>query len=284
MAAEAVEAAGLVFPAGAVKMIRDRIESERGLGRTQLSRWACEELGFHDALGRRREMSCRVALLELERRGVLKLPQRQSGVRKSLTRQGGGLRTEPKMAKGSLAALGKIELVAITAADDGELSKLWNDLVTAHHYLGYTPLVGAQMRYLVRSEHQGWVGALGFAAAARRLRARENFIGWSERARRAALKLVVNNVRFLMVARVHNLASHVLAKATRQLPREWQERYGYTPVLLETFVDAGQFDGGCYRAANWIEVGQSSGRGRQDRTRAGTVSKKKIFVFPLIDR
>jgi len=91
-------------------------------------------------------------------------------------------------------------------------------------------------------------------------------------------------VRFLMVARVQNLASHVLAKAARQLPRDWQERYGYTPVPLETFVDAEQFDGAGYRAANWIEVGQSSGRGRQDRTRAGTVSKKKIFVFPLIDR
>jgi hypothetical protein len=286
VAAEAIEAAGLVFPAGAVKMLGDRIESERGIGRTQLSRWACEELGFHDALGRRREMSCRVALLELERRGVLELPQRQSGVRKSLRRQGGGLRIEPKAVKGSLAALGKIELVAITAADDddGELSKLWNDLVAAHHYLGYTPLVGAQMRYLVRSEHQGWVGALGFAAAARRLRPRENFIGWSESERRAALKLVVNNVRFLMVARVQNLASNVLAKAARQLPRDWQERYGYTPVLLETFVDAEQFDGACYRAANWIEVGESSGRGRQDRTHAGKVSKKKIFVFPLIDR
>ena len=285
MAAETVEAAGLVFPAGAVKMIRDRIESERRIGRTQLSRWACEEFGFHDALGRRREMSCRVALLELERRGVLELPQRQSGVRKSLTRRGSGLRIEQKTAKGSLAALGKIELVAISATDDdeGELSKLWNDLVAAHHYLGYTPLVGAQMRYLVRSEHQGWVGALGFAAAARRLRARENFIGWSESARRAALKLVVNNVRFLMVARVHNLASHVLAKAARELPRDWQKRYGYTPVLLETFVDAEQFDGACYRAANWIEVGHSSGRGRQDRKHAGKVSKKKIFVFPLID-
>lgn len=284
MAAETIEAAGLVFPAGAVESIGDRIESEREIGRTQLSRWVCEEFGFHDALGRHREMSCRVALLELERRGMLKLPRRQSGVRESLARQGGCVRVEQRTAKGSLTALGRIELVAVSAAEDGELSEQWNKLVATHHYLGYTPLVGAQMRYLVGSESQGWVGALGFAAAARRLTARENFIGWSESERRASLKLVVNNVRFLVIPRVQNLASHVLAKATRQLPHDWQRRYGYTPVLLETFVDAEHFDGTCYRAANWIEVGQSRGRGRQDRTHAGKVSKKKILVFPLIDR
>ena len=283
MAAEAVEVAGLVFPAGAIRGIRDRIKAEGEIGRTELSRWVCDALGFVDALGRRREMSCRVALSELERRGVLKLPARRSGVRQSFVPRRGGCSpiAEPAL-QCSLATLGRIDLVAVSAADQ-ELSKTWNDMVAAHHYLGYTPLAGAQIRYLVRSEQRGWVGALGFAAAARRLKARENFIGWSERVRCSALHLVVNNVRFVIVPRVHNLASHVLAAAARRLRQDWQQRYGYAPVLLETFVDAERFDGSCYRAANWIEVGHSSGRGRQDRAHAAVVSKKKIFVFPLIE-
>jgi hypothetical protein len=155
--------------------------------------------------------------------------------------------------------------------------------MNTYHYLGAGPLCGAQMRYLIKSGSFGWVGGLSFSAAAWRVKARDRWIGWSEEARREHLSKVVCNSRFLILPQVQvpNLASHVLSLATKRIAKDWTERYGMFPVLLETFVERERFSGICYRAANWQGVGITRGRGRQDRERNKVLPVKNIYVYPL---
>jgi len=280
-----VEAAGLEFPAALMGKIRARIEEDGELTRTQLSREVCGWMDWRAPSGELRELTCRLALLRLEERGQLALPARRSCVRSRMPARRGQGRGATEL-HCELADLGKIELVSVCAAEDRQLSNVWNDLIASYHYLGYTPLVGAQKRYLIASEHHGYLGALGFSAAARRVAARDQWIGWSDEGRGVRLHLVVCNSRFLILpwVRVANLASRVLGLAARRLRKDWKESYGYEPVLLESFVEEGRFSGISYRAANWVELGSTRGRGRQDREHACRGTAKKVFVYPLCER
>ncbi len=168
-------------------------------------------------------------------------------------------------------------------------SLLWDGLIERYHYLGHSPLSGAQVRYLIHCD-QALVGAIGFGAAAFKLKARDQWIGWEPTQRERRRDWIVNNRRFLILPwiRVRNLASHILAKAARQVQQDFLQQYGYAPVLLETFVEQGRFSGGCYRAANWIPVGQTAGRGRNDRTtcterkqRGTPLPIKQVWLYPL---
>ncbi len=155
----------------------------------------------------------------------------------------------------------------------------------AHHELGSGPLCGAQLRYLIRSEHFGWLGGLAFSAAARRLADREAWLGWSDDEHREQLQHVACNSRFLIFpgVRVPNLASHVLGLAVRRLVRDWPKRYGIALWALETFVAPPRL-GTSYRAANWREIGQTSGRGRQDGTHTAERAKKRGFLHLIEPR
>ncbi len=148
--------------------------------------------------------------------------------------------------------------------------------------LGYKPLPGAQLRYFACSESR-ILALLGFGAAAWKTAPRDRFIGWRPSERERNLQLIVNNARFLILPWVEskNLASKLLAMAARQLPEDWHDRYAYRPVLLETFVDTGRFTGACYKAANWIHVGQTQGRGKLDRDRKADLPTKSIWLYPL---
>ncbi len=159
----------------------------------------------------------------------------------------------------------------------------WERLTGEEHFLGAGPLVGRRLRYLVRSSRYGDIAALSFSAAARRLKPRDVFIGWSPEGRKAHLQRVVANSRFLIRSdiQVPGLASHLLAKALRRLPRDWAARYGDKPALVETFVDRTRHRGGCYRAANWTYVGDTQGRGRNDTANARPRTPKAIYVYPL---
>jgi len=163
-----------------------------------------------------------------------------------------------------------------------EDSSLWNELIERYHYLGYKSLTGAQVRYLVFSGSD-LLAALGFGAAAWALASRDRFIGWTAQQRQQNLYLIVNNARFLILPWVscHNLASRILGGIVKRLPNDWQNRYGYRPVLLETFVEQGRFRGTCYRAANWIYVGQTKGRGKLDRQNRYALPVKDIFLYPI---
>jgi hypothetical protein len=231
-------------------------------------------------------MNCRVALLKLEGQGLIKLPERREvSFEKSGEKRLGG-KAKPKVEK-SLKELGKVWLEAVDSGDR-ELSREWWAMMDENHPLKGGPLCGAQIRYLVGSE-AGYLGGLSFSAAAWRLRARDEWIGWDEEGRNAGLGKVVGNSRFLILptVKVKNLATHVLGLAARRVGRDWEARYGIRPQLLETFVDQALYKGTCYRAANWIRVGETQGRGRQDREhRANTEGerargKKDIWVYPL---
>jgi len=182
----------------------------------------------------------------------------------------------------SLEELGGVAL-ELVGSRYSAASRTWNALLDGAHYLGRGPLCGAQLRYLVRSERHGVVGALAFSSAVPRLRARDEWIGWSRRARDGNLARVVGNTRFVIpeTVRVPNLASHVLSLAARRLADDWEARYGVRPVLLETFVDPARFTGACYRAANWTHVGQSAGRALPFPNGRRSSGPKDIYLLPL---
>lgn len=228
-------------------------------------------------------MSCRVALLKLERQSQIQLPlagARPAGKRKTGQAEIRGKAPQP--VKCSLTDLGVVELVRV-GHRGGALSREWNELMDRDHYLGSGPLCGAQMRYLIRSSQKGWLGGLAFSSAAWRLEARDRWIGWQEPARRENLQKVVCNSRFLICPQVKvvNLASHVLGMSVRRVREDWKERYGVEPLLLETFVEKDLFKGSSYRAANWVRVGESRGRGRQDGHNQWALAVKEIYVYPL---
>jgi hypothetical protein len=256
--------------------VRDTAELTRGA----LARLVCGWLNWKDAAGRAKESSCRALLVKLERRGLIELPPARPVSFVSDKPAPVGLEDPWPQLKTTLQRLGGVELVVVNG--NRAHSRVWRAMMKAHHPLGDGPLCGAQLRYLIRSE-QGWLGGLSFSSAAWRLGVRDEWIGWSEATRAARLPSIALNSRFLILPSVHvpHLASHVLGLATRQLAGDWQQRYGYKPVLVETFVDSSRYRGTCYRAANWIELGMTEGRGRQDRARQEQVARKHVFVYPL---
>lgn len=273
---------GQQFSGETLKWIQGTIEAEPGLSRVGLSRRVCGKLNWRSANGKLKEMSCRVALLKLERGGAIELGALKNPAPQVKKRRVCEEPSRPEPIECRLSELGRVELVRVKSADS-EASRLWNEWMERYHYLGRGPLCGAQLRYLIRSGQGQWLGALAFSAAAWRVKARDRWIGWSDGARRENLSKVVCNSRFLILpwVKVKNLASHVLAKAARTLCADWQERYGFAPVLLETYVESGRFKGSSYRAANWQCVGQSVGRGRQDRARSFSVPHKDVYVYAL---
>jgi len=273
--------AGRNFSEEILARIRSRVQIEPTLTRTALSREVCGWMGWHGADGRTKDMSCRVALLKLQRRGLIELPAGQEvSFAKAAT---GGVCTPwaGLSIESTLAQLGRVWLIPVSS-EQAELSKTWWAMMQAHHPLGAGPLCGAQLRYLVACE-AGYLGGLSFSAPAWRLAARDAWIGWDDSSRQAGLANVVNNSRFLILpsVKVPNLASHVLGQALTRLASDWQSRYGITPLLVETFVDRSRYRGTCYRAANWIHLGQTQGRGRQDRRRTCNGALKDILVYPL---
>jgi hypothetical protein len=283
---EAVAVEGREFCAEVMERIRQTVEERADLSRAELSRLVCEWMNWRQPNGAWAAMSCRVALGKLARRQAVDLPRARSvrGQRRCV--EASGQLDAGNAIECDLRDLGPIELVVVRGA--GEYAQLWKEMIAHHHYIGYQPLVGAQVKYLIRCA-RGWLGALGFSAAARHVAARDRFIGWSVAARRAQREMVVANTRFLILpwVRVENLATKVLALSTKRLGRDWRETYGYRPVLLETYVDRERFHGTCYKAANWMHVGRTSGRGRQAAKQPAAsggpapCSVKDIYLHPL---
>lgn len=264
--------------------VDERVKAEPALSRYRLAQEVCERLDWRDPAGRPQSMACRKHLLRLHRQGAVTLPPPR--------RLPAALRAPPaaplplppaRAVGGTLADLGRITLRPISG--DSEDSRLWHAMMAAHHPLGHGRLCGAQLRYLIHGEHHGILGALAVSAAAWRLGARDEWLGWSDAERATNLAGVVCNSRFLILpsVQVPHLASHVLGQLTRRIGADWQSRYGITPWLMETYVDLSRA-GTAYRAANWIEVGRTSGRGRQDSTRRAGLGSKRVLLYPLCRR
>lgn len=271
---------GREFSEDILSRIRSRVLDEPTLTRTALSREVCEWMEWQGEDGRAKDMSCRVALLKLSRRGLIELPAARDV---SFARPSQPPQAAPNWLRieAPLAQLGRVWLLPVDSRE-AELSRNWWAMMQRHHPLGAGPLCGAQMRYLVACQ-AGVLGGLSFSAPAWRLAPRDAWIGWDDAARRTGLSKVVANSRFLILpgVQVPNLASHVLALALKRVRADWQARYAIAPVLVETFVDSTRYRGTCYRAANWRHLGQTQGRGRQDRAHATRGTSKDIWAYAL---
>ncbi|OGV62515.1 MAG: hypothetical protein A3K19_17895 [Lentisphaerae bacterium RIFOXYB12_FULL_65_16] len=263
--------------------IRQLLAEDPMMTRWALSRLVCETLGWRKPDGGLKDMSCRVALLRMQDDGLVLLPppRRKNGNGKRHVHRTQQADPQPPLSTpvDEFVDL-RLELVA-----DKRDSLLWNEYIDRYHYLGYQPLPGAQLRYFAHAEGR-ILALLGFGAAAWKTAPRDTFIGWTREKRASRLHLVVNNARFLVLPWVtsKNLASKLLGLAARRLPADWHLRYGYRPVILETFIEKQRFSGTCYKAANWLCLGDTQGRGKLDSDRLHALPIKSVWVYPLSHR
>jgi hypothetical protein len=277
---------GRTFSVEELQLIQSLTTDCAALGRTELAYTLCELLAWRRPSGRLKNHEGRLLLERLEAQGLMRLPPvRPLGRR--------GPREAPRSPQGAPAPelLGSVRdvlplVLEIVPPGRQGPSRLWRELIGRYHYLGERVPVGATLRYFVRSarapEHV--LSCLGWTSAAWRIAVRDRWIGWREAQRRQNLPYVVNNSRFLILPWVHltDLASSILARCARQLPQDWEQRYGVRPLLLETLVDPARFRGTCYRAANWLSLGRTQGRGRMDRAHQLTGhAPKEVYVYPL---
>lgn len=249
--------------------------------RRELSRQVCRALGWFKPDGGLKDMSARVALLRMQRDGLIDLPALPAPPPANFQRRvqlSAASDPQPPITQ----AVHELPDPHTQIVRGRANSRLWNEYIERYHYLGHTPLPGAQLRYFVSVNAQP-VALLGFGAAAWKTAPRDQFIGWNPSQRTARLHLILNNARFLILpwVRVKGLASKILGRIVRQLPTDWAQCYGYRPVLLETFVQSDRFHGTCYKAANWLHVGQTQGRGKLDRTNQYALPVKDIWLYPL---
>jgi hypothetical protein len=271
---------GREFTQDEVDKLRQTLASHSTLSRRGLSQLICEVLNWRRPDGKLKDMACRVALLQMESDGVISLPAVRQVYRVDRVAPGRSAQGEPGVT--IQCRVGDLLNPRLDVVESPLDKRLWSELVDRYHYLGYSPLGGAQVRYLIRSEDR-ILGCMGFSAAAWKTAPRDQFIGWSVTQREKTLEKVVNNARFLILpwVKVHSLASKALSMAAKRLPDDWGKRYGYRPVLLETFVEKERFAGTCYKAANWIKVGQTLGRGRYDSKHQSAQPIKTIWLYPL---
>jgi len=262
-----------------VEYVRGLLESNEILHRNELAEIVCEHFGFYDARALAQRGGCVKALRELEAAGHFVLPAACARTGSNSPRRLSEPVPLPTDVPAQVADVWGLTLVPVRT---DELMRIWNELMIEEHPQRAGPLVGRQLRYLIGSEH-GWLGGMGFAAAARHLADRDRWIGWDEEQRRAYLDRVVGMSRFLIRPSVQcrNLGSKVLSMSMGVMPDDFERQYNYRPWLTESFVDISRFSGACYRAANWMLVGQTKGRGRQDRFRTSALSTKAIYVYPL---
>lgn len=270
---------GRTFTLSEIELIRALIGASPPLNRAHLSREVCKQFHWRRADGRLKDMSARLAMLRMQADGLISLPPPRNA--RPVT-----YRAYPEIEGAVLAPtsapavdLARLSVDLVGTKRD---SLLWNAYIQRHHYLGHQLLPGAQLRYFVRSAGH-IVALLGFGASAWKTRPRDQAIGWSPEQRQRNLHLIVNNARFLILPWIQckNLASRVLALAARRLPHDWQARYAYRPVLLETFVEKPRFTGACYKAANWHYLGDTQGRGKLDTFHRHSKPVKSVWIYPL---
>lgn len=258
-------------------LIRKLISDNPDYTRMKLSQIACEKLDWYKADGKVKEMSCRVAMLRMQDKGLILLPP----PRRKLNRA--NIQSSPKTDPKEKIEQPIHELSPITIElVNKSTTSIWNEYIHRYHYLGFSRVPGAQIRYIVRCDGE-IISLLGFGASAWMCEPRDTYIGWSHATREANLNLIINNNRFLILPWVtsKNLASSVLSKVAKRIRNDWIERYNYKPVLLETFVDTEKYNGGCYKASNWIKLGETKGRGKLGVAGKKSTSIKSIWVYPL---
>ena len=264
-----------------VAFIRELIAAHPTLSRRQLSQELCRAWNWVQPNGTLRDMVCRGLMLALHRAGHLGLPERRRVPPNPLAQRSSPtvLEIERRPLEASLQSLGPLRVEQVRRTPQ---EALFNSLLAEHHYLGYSQPVGEHLKYLVFAQNQV-VACLAWSSAPRHLGPRDRFLGWSAEARRKNLHLIATNLRFLVLpwVQVPHLASHILGRMARQLSGDWERVYGHPLYFLETFVDPERFRGTCYRAANWIVLGRTTGRGKDDQTNRPNRSLKEVLGYPL---
>jgi len=263
-----------------VQLVRDLIEAHSAWNRSQLSRELCRMWDWSNAAGQMKDMACRSWLLKLERQGLITLPEKQGA-------NGGparGVPAEmPHRTDPIAGSLSELTPVTVTPAAGAEL-KVSRHLLHRYHYLGHRFPVGQNICYLCRDREGRLLSCLLFGSAAWKCGDRDRHIGWSSEVREQRVNLITNNTRFLILpwVRVAHLASHLLSQVSRRIAGDWEAKYGHRVYLLETFVEQDRFRGTCYQAANWIRVGATAGRSRNDRHHQVRVPVKDVYLYPLV--
>jgi uncharacterized protein DUF4338 len=275
---------GRVVTAEDVAFIRQFIAQNPGASRRRLSAKLCEAWQWKQANGALRDMVCRGLLLMLHRAGEIELPPvRQVSLNPFVERERPApVLLDTTVIAGALSALQPIELQQVRRTGD---EPLFNSLMEHYHYLGYEQPVGEHLKYLAWAEGRP-IACLAWSSAPRHLGSRDRYIGWNAEARRRNIRFLAYNTRFLILpwVQVSHLASHLLGKMTRALSGDWERMYGHPIYFAETFIDPGRFRGTCYRAANWILLGHTTGRGKNDHTNKPNRPIKEVLGLPLAPR
>jgi hypothetical protein len=282
---QVLRVAGRTFSHAELSTVAEIVAKGVGSSRTRLMVRTCEQLDWRRPTGALKVRECRDLLLRLESDGWFVLPEKRGG-RPVGSRTQVPLTVAGEAGPDLVGSVGEFGTLGVELAQ-GKVERHWyRELVGRYHYLGYRVPFGAQLRYLafLSEPQRAVVAAMGLSSPAWRLAPRDRWIGWDEETRERNLQRVVGNSRFLILpwVRVRNLASRLLSLLMRRVASDWEAHYGVAPLLAETMVDVSRFEGTCYRAANWIELGQTTGRGRMDREhkRHGQ-APKRILVYPL---
>jgi hypothetical protein len=264
-----------------IAQIRQTVAIFGGLSRLELAQTVCEHLEWRTATGSNKVDACLKLLEKLELQGYFRLPEKRVYSRKAPGNSVMTERTQPDSEiAGSLSDVGRVNLRIVA---DRQERGLWNEFVSRYHYLGYKQPFGCHLRYFIESD-RARLGCILFSGAAKSIGIRDRWIGWSDTDRLRSLGWIVNNTRFVIFpwVKVRYLASHVLGQVARRIRRDWQKKWGYSPVLLETFVDPWYFEGTCYLAANWQYLGITTGEGLVREGKSYTTRPKKMFALPLV--
>jgi hypothetical protein len=259
----------------------------RKLSRAELANTICELFSWKRPTGKLKTVECRQFLERLDAKGIIDLPVRKKQyAKRSKTAV---FRSRQANFQATISVkLSELSPILLTRVKTQEQRQLWYEYIDRYHYLGYQLPFGAQLRYFIKSgKTDAVLGCFQFSSPAWTMAPRDRWIGWNNEQRNRNLQKIINNSRFLIFPWVHvkNLASSVLALAAKTVPDDWQRSYGYCPVLMETLVDRKRFKGTCYKAANWLYIGKTTGRGRMDReNKRHGMAVKNIYVYPLTFR
>jgi len=275
---------GRIITADDIVFIQQLIDAHPGMSRRKLSAKLCEAWDWRQANGALRDMVCRGLLLMLDRAGQIQLPAIKKRPNNPLARRP---RPSPALIdttpiQGALKLLQPLHIEQVRRTGD---ESLYNSLIEQHHYLGYEQPVGEHLKYMVWSQGRP-IACLAWSSAPRHLGCRDRFIGWDKEARRRNIRFIAYNTRFLIVpwVEVPHLASHILGRIAQRVSPDWESLYAHPIYFLETFVDPERFRGTCYRAANWVLLGETTGRGKDDQTKRPNRSIKQLLAYPLTPR
>lgn len=278
------QSCGREFTQEELSLIQEIVEDCSNLTRTELAGTVCELLDWKRPSGRLKKHECRGFLENLEVAGVISLPEKKNSIKGKNTKPTMPLNGAQPWSKlsGNIEDFAPVDVELVENPKQGEL---FQGLIQGYHYLGYSMPYGARLQYLayVNKPSRQVVGCIQFSSPAWRMKARDRWIGWDDTTRSQNLQHVVNNSRFLVLPKIRNLSSMLLSLVLKRLRSDWQLHYGLEPWLAETLVDPQRYHGGCYRAANWLDLGETSGRGRMDQLHQRHGAQvKTVLIYPLV--